>query len=209
VIFQKFVYLLCIGSVLASCTAPSVYNPYVQGVHKKGVPVVSATRGTDEYISRETKSYKEYISALEEAKQENASDQKTEDVIDAYVSELQSEQITGNSFLEYTKLDGRKHKSLWRNPVGSVGEGVTLMDMSLRKRFNDALSTTPIGSQAKWHYKNKNFIFMPNSDVYQPYYSGGRCRDGVFVNFDEMGREEKLRGLFCQKGRGADWYYIR
>lgn len=207
--FRKLVYISFTGSLLASCAAPGGFSPYGQEVYKKGVPVVSASRGTGEYISRETTSYKEYISALEQAKKDTHLKNEPVNLIDEYVLGLQDEQKDSKStFIQYNEPI-TPLTFIWGKPAGSVGEGVTLMDSSLRKRFNDALSTTPVGSQAKWGYRGKSFIFMPNSDVYQPYHSGGKCRDGIFVNLNEDGQEEKLRGLFCQKGRGADWHYIR
>ncbi len=203
---QSIGCLLLVSVLLASCTGG--YAPYQQGYYKKGVPIVSASRGTDEYISRETTSYKEYVSALEAAKQEETYGKQIKtNPIDDYVAGL-TEESESISSVRYEKLDSPSLSSIWGKPVGSVGEGVTLMVVENRKRFNDALTTTPVGSQAKWRYGDGKFIFMPNSDVYEPYYSGGNCRDGVFIHYDQ-GREEKIRGLFCQKGRGSDWFYIR
>lgn len=203
---QNIIYVMFVSALLVSCTGS--YTPYGQPHYKKGVPIVSASRGTDEYISRGTKSYKEYVSALEEAKQEEMYGKQIKgDPIDDYVAGL-TEETESVSTVRFEKLDSPNLSSIWGKPVGSVGEGVTLMTAENRKRFNDALTTTPVGSQAKWRYGDRSFIFMPNSDVYQPYYSGGNCRDGVFIHYDQ-GREEKIRGLFCQKGRGSDWFYIR
>ncbi|MAF31355.1 MAG: hypothetical protein CMF60_04035 [Magnetococcales bacterium] len=200
--FQRFLCSVLCCTALASCAMPQGYSRY----HQKSVPVVSASRGAGEYISREDSvSYKEYVSALEEAKKESSakSQPSYENPIDEFIAGLGDEDA-----IEYESLEGSSLSSLWGKPLGSIGEGVTIMNLGVRKRFNDALSTTPVGSQAKWRSGESRFIFMPNSDVYQPYYSGGNCRDGVFVNLSQ-GREEKVRGLFCQKGRGADWFYIR
>lgn len=209
--FQKFLGVVIFSGMLSACAAPGGYyntdGRYVAyKYNKKGVPVVSASRGSGEYVSREAIGYTEYVSALDEAKKEGVT---SENMIDEYVASLAKEKPNREiSHVSYESLKKPDVSQFWGKPKGSVGEGLTLMNESLRKRFNDALSTTPVGSQAKWRYNDRSFIFMPNSDIFQPFYSGGNCRDGVFINY-KNDREEKVRGLFCQKGRGADWFYLR
>tara|TARA_R110000868_G_scaffold218576_2_gene469335 strand:+ start:260604 stop:261230 length:627 start_codon:yes stop_codon:yes gene_type:complete len=202
-------YLLFIGLLLQSCAAYQGSPYYDRG---SAQPVVSASRGTGEYVSRGKSEYTAYISALEEARQEDLNGKQlkpnTQSPIDDFVEGLSQESGSSVSAIQYVPLKTKALSSLWGKPVGSVGEGVTLMNVDLRTRFNDALSTTPMSSQARWRYGNRSFIFMPNSEIFQPYYSGGNCRDGVFVDYVD-GMEERLRGLFCQTGRGADWYLVR
>ncbi|MFT7144699.1 MAG: hypothetical protein ACI8QY_000753 [bacterium] len=204
-LFKKPTYLWVVVLLLQACTPHGGVTPYDR---KGALPVVSASRGTGEYISRGKAEYASYISALDEAREEEVhGKQLKKDPIDAYVDQLVNEAAPVSN-IEYLPLKQKALSSIWGKPVDSVGDGVTLMNTELRTRFNDALSTTPMSSQARWRYGDRSFIFMPNSDIFQPYYSGGNCRDGVFVNYIE-GREERLRALFCQKGRGADWYLMR
>ena len=97
---------------------------------------------------------------------------------------------------------------LWGKPPTSGRAGVTLNEESLRTRLNDALSTTPLGGTAKWNSGNLTFMFVPNSPVYTPHHSGGRCRDGVFAIYGDGFTDQCLRGLFCQSGPGANWLLI-
>lgn len=204
--FKALISIFIIILSLQACT------PHQRGYyydHKGALPVVSASRGEEEYVSRGKSEYASYISALEEArKEESQGKQLKENPIDTYVEGLSKEEKAIPSDIEFSILKSKALSSVWGKPVDGVGDGVTLMNAELRTRFNDALSTTPVSSQARWRYGKRSFIFMPNSDIFQPYYSGGNCRDGVFVNYID-GREERLRGLFCQQGRGADWYLIR
>lgn len=212
--FLKRFFLLIAVCTLVACESPrGGYAPY--GQNAKTVSVVSASRGTGEYISSNRSSYQSYVSALEEAKKEAVFGKQLkqdESPVDDYLANLSAEDFDPHKKEADIQIVPMKNaqalSSLWGKPVGSVVEGVTLLDDTLRTRFNDAVSTTPVSSQARWRYGDYSFIFMPNSDIYQPFYSGGNCRDGVFVNF-QSGAEERLRGLFCQKGRGADWYLVR
>lgn len=97
---------------------------------------------------------------------------------------------------------------LWGKPAGSVGQGVTLLDEKLRSRLNDALSTTPLEGEARWAVGAQQFLFMPNGAIYNPFRSGGSCRDGIFISYNGK-MEDEVRGLFCRQGIGSDWYLMR
>ncbi|MFZ2620758.1 MAG: hypothetical protein WAX89_07800 [Alphaproteobacteria bacterium] len=97
---------------------------------------------------------------------------------------------------------------LWGKPPASTGIGVTLADDEMRSRLNDALTTTPLNGQARWENQGLVYIFLPNSPVYMPHRSGGRCRDGVFTVYGDGFTNQKVRGLFCQTGPAADWLLL-
>ena len=143
---------------------------------------VSATSAGDEDAA--------YVAALEEAQNEYArEEQAVNDVVAAALPET-TLPATGD---------------LWARPLTSAGQGVTLKNEDTRRRLNDALDTTPLGGSARWEAEPLKFLFLPNSPVYTPHQSGGRCRDGVFAVYGDGFNDQRIRGLFCQTGPGADW----
>lgn len=188
---------------LSACVAQQPYH------YPQTVSVVSATPMPDrekEYLTDRSDAV--YEDALLEAQLETQMnrDSETQDWLSEMLPSIKKE--AGLVSLADTAKVSAGAASLWGTPAGSVGQGVTLLDESLRQRLNDALSTTPVEGEARWNVGYQQFIFMPNGDIYQPYRSGGNCRDGVFIHYGAS-KEEKVRGLFCQQGRGSDWYLIR
>lgn len=184
--------VVCVGA-LSACTQP--------------MPVVSpqSPYQTYPYISKQMMHQKEYVSALMEAQMEESLKQSSS-LVQADPSPVH-EVVAPKAKRSYGKKSD-DISALWGKPPAAVGDGITLMNPETRKRLNDALSTTPVDGEAKFRYGSRQFIFMPNSKVYQPYRTGGRCRDGIVIHYDEQG-EEQLRGLFCQQGRGADWLLLK
>ncbi len=127
-----------------------------------------------------------YVSALDEAK----ADMATEKVVSA-----ESEELYTDSF------------SPWVKAESGLGEGYVFSTGSHRKRFEDALETTPQGGEVRWQAGSQAVLFKPNSAIYQPYYSGGRCRDAVVMVTGGV-QQHKTRGLFCQRAPGASWVMV-
>ena len=135
----------------------------------------------------------EYVSALDAAQAEHAA------------QEFEQTPQEETSVATATKHQWEDATKLWGRPPTSTSQGVTLTDENLRQRLNDALETTPLGGTAKWDAANLTFLFVPNSPVYTPHHSGGRCRDGVFAVYGDGFTDQRFRGLFCQSGPSADW----
>lgn len=181
--------LLCVAALFTGCAQP---RAVVSSHSVYGSP----------YISKQHLAEKEYVSALMEAQMEE-SVKGASPLVQANPMPKVAPVVSGHLQPQVSRIS-----ALWGKPPGAVGQGITLMNPETRKRLNDALSTTPVDGEARFRYGSRQFIFMPNSEVYQPYRTGGRCRDGLVIHYDEQG-EEQLRGLFCQQGRGADWLLLR
>lgn len=113
--------------------------------------------------------------------------------------------MSGDVEIIQPRTSSQMDNDLWGTPPESVGKGVTLMDSDLRRRLNDALETTPMGGAARWKYGAQKFMFLPNSAIYNAHHSGGRCRDGILVDYNNA-QQQRTRGLFCQTGIGTDWF---
>ena len=149
------------------------------------------------YVSAHHANYKEYVTEP----QKNSG----QEYISAWLEAQMEEERNG---ISVNQQNSKPRSDLWGTPPGIVGAGVTLINKSMRESLNDALSTTPLNGQAKWKYGDRQFMFMPNSEVYQPYHSGGNCRDAIIIHFGNSS-QERLRGLFCQQGRGSDWLLVK
>ena len=179
---KKFLYVLPLA--IAACQGVAPVQPYPHSIG-----YVSASPAADETA---------YVSAMEEAQAEW--DAQTDPAAEVEVIEhLQAQQVD-DSWADST--------TLWGRPPASTEDGKTLLDESLRQRLNDALQTTPLGGSAKWQEQNLTFEYRPNSPVYKPHFSGGRCRDGVFAIYGDGFTDQRFRGLFCQSGPGADWLLL-
>jgi hypothetical protein len=219
---QKTVVSSLVLFVLAACQ------------HQPSQPVVSSTSNYKEYVYRDHKRVEqEYISALAEAQSEASSTPLSEYTVS---SKKADESVTTSAAMERAFMDAiaqtddsekegstatdasgvlgkatvtsLSEEGLWGKPPAFLGDGVTILNKQVRSRFNDAIATTPSEGKVEWRYGKNQFIFMPNSPIFQPFYSGGNCRDGVFIHFDGV-KNDRTRGLFCQKGPGADWYIQR
>lgn len=200
-------FLLFLMVILVGCAQPRSHS------------VVSATPNSKAYVYRDqARMAQEYISALEDAKEEgglNAPAGAKVPSLDEYAltSDEEMEQAFQEVLLQTDagvvgKADDGDFGALWGRPPAFLGEGATILNKQIRGRFNDAIATTPTEGKVEWRYGKHQFIFMPNSAIFQPFYSGGNCRDGVFIHFDGV-KNDRTRALFCQKGPGADWYVQR
>jgi surface antigen len=124
----------------------------------------------------------------------------------SYVSSTPTSKELISAFEEVKQEDIAFVKG-WAKPRGAVGKGITLQDVETRERLNDALHSTPLGNDVEWEKGGVHFVFTPNSPIYQAYKSGGMCRDGVLVIYDEVS-EETTRGIFCRHGVASDWLLL-
>jgi hypothetical protein len=193
----------------------------------KSVPIVSSTSNSKPYVHASAAREKSYVSAMESARTDYraygdyalANPKSTPKNVDpemeeAFLAAMMQEEPTSPVDKSLDKVSGVVGKAndselsfdkLWGKPPTFLGSGVTIMNKQIRKRFNDAIATTPVQGKVEWRYGKSQFIFMPNSEIYQPFYSGGNCRDGVFIHFDGK-TNERTRSLFCQQGIGSDWF---
>ncbi len=188
---MKFLTLIPIIGLAATLSACGHYYSYNDNGHRYSSnhplaqPYVSA--GREEAVTPESAGIvHSYISALDEAK----ADMQVEAIIP-----LEQEQGDARGF------------SLWVPSEGGLGSGFVFSGALQRKRLEDALETTPPGGEVRWKAGVQNFLFKPNSPIYQPHYSGGRCRDAV-VLVTGGAQQHKTRGLFCQRAPGASWVMI-
>lgn len=180
---------VALAAVTAACT-PYHTQYYRDGDHyvpiQRVQPYVSAGNVQDAHAPQpEVGVVHSYVSALDEAKADMATE-TTHDVVEE------------GSFESF---------SLWVPSEGGLENGFVLSGDARRKRFEDALSTTPQGGEVRWASGSQMFLFKPNSAIYQPYYSGGRCRDAVLMVTGGP-QPQKTRGLFCQRAPGASWVMI-
>ena len=140
-----------------------------------------------------TKNYKSYVSSSVEEK--------------SYVSATVSDKELISAFEDVVKEDPNGFIAGWITPRGELSSGITLKDEEGRKRLNDALNSTPLGSEAKWKIGNVSFVLTPNSKIYTAYKSGGICRDAFLLIYDNVSEDIK-RGLFCKKGIASNWLKI-
>ena len=190
-----------------SVVASSRYNEYTQPVfaQRKSSEVVSnwLSKEVGEQQQMDASSLEQKIATLIQ-ENKNLKVQLTEQQTLSEKAVLDAVAATKNQI----KQAKTQLSSLWGTPTGAVGQGVTVMDYQVRSRLNDALNTTPLDGEARWRQGSRSFIVKPNSEIYQPYRSGGNCRDAIFIHYATE-NEETVRGLFCQSGRGADWFLVR
>ena len=154
------------------------------------------------FITACTPRYAQVVSAHKPNYQQYVTQQAT------YEKALNAAQMESVAQKQDTHVPQLDIAMLWGRPAGFIGYGDTLIDGAARLRFNDALATTPLTSEAKWQTKNIQFVFYPNSELFQAYRSGGRCRDGVLIAYNGN-EKDQLRALFCQIAPGSDWYVVR
>jgi hypothetical protein len=140
-----------------------------------------------------TKNYKSYVSSSVDEKSYVSATPTNKELISAF-DEVQKE--------EETMIKG------WITPRGAVAKGITLQDEESRERLNDALHSTPLGSDAKWQKAGVSFVLTPNSAIYNAYKSGGMCRDAFLMIYDNHS-DETTRGLFCKRGMTSDWLLLK
>lgn len=179
---KNYLALTCFVFV-AACTAPHKGNPAYE----------------QSYVSA-TSNEQEYVSALNAAMEEYAEERMQSQALAVGTPEktLPATHVTRTTRTAYTS-------DLWREAPLSEGEGLVLADDEAQVRLNDALQTTPSGSKAGWESAGLTITVIPNSPLYTPYHSGGRCRDAVVAIHGDGFYDEAKRGLFCQQGNGSAW----
>lgn len=145
-----------------------------------------------QYHSR--KNYKSYVSSSVDEKSYVSATPTDKELVSAFEEAQRDEQHILHQTLF---VEG------WVKPRGEAS-GLVLKDEESRERLDDALNSTPLGSDAKWNKGSVTFILTPNSTIYKAYKSGGVCRDVELIIYDDIS-EEVTRGLFCKKGVASGW----